>query len=109
MKIVAVRVASEPVIEELGTSLEDMKKFVGGWIEAVTLDQSIEGSIVLWCNEESKLLRMHPNRYLNLLPDVICGDFFLSAVNNEGETVGLTEEEAEFWKKEVSTWETTFA
>lgn len=105
MRIIAVRAGEDPVIEELpDNSLETMQRFVGGWIEMVTLDRSLDGSIVLWCNEEGKLMGLPKNRYLSLQPDVICGDFFISAVDNDGETVGLSESEADWWREEISTW-----
>lgn len=108
MRIVAVRVASEPVVEELEDSLSAMRRFVDGDIEAVTVNtDNYPRCITLWCNEMGKF-KCQPNRVLildNAMGDVICGDFFLSAVSMEtGENESLTEEEAAKLIDEVGTW-----
>ena len=107
MRIIAVRVAAEPVVEELEDSLSEMQKFVGGDIEALTINtENYPHCITLWCNEMGKF-RCQPNRMLCLggEADVLHGDFFLSAVDMEtGENASLTKEEAQELIEEVATW-----
>lgn len=107
LRIVAVRVASDPVIEELEDSLSAMQKFVGGYIEAVTVNtEKYPHCITLWCNEMGKF-ECQANRLLALggEADVLHGDFFLCAVDMvTGENASLTEEEAAELVEEVATW-----
>lgn len=105
MKIIAMRMGELPVVDELESGLEAFQAFVEGYIEAVTLDSSIDGSIMLWCNEEGKFTKA-PNRLVEVgaFQDVIHGPCFISAVDNEGETVGLSVEEAKYWMRVASDW-----
>lgn len=94
IKVVLVEPMKEARIVEIGSELEDMQKLVGGYIEALPLENEV--SIV--CNEEAKLEGLKPNRGIfrdGQLVDIICGTFFVCAtpwdsVNFES----LTDEQA---------------
>jgi hypothetical protein len=102
LKIVAVRIGAEPVVEELEPGLRPMQEFVGGSIERLCLDATTD----LWCNEDGK--RTHSSNRLYVSPagytDAIHGDFFLLSHDGEGETVGLTDAQAETWLKRIRGW-----
>lgn len=102
LRIVAIRIGEDPKIEEMDSGLKPMQKFVGGWIERVAMDDEID----LYCNEEG-LYTCEPNRmictsYGYRVP--INGDMFIVKHNEEGDTVGLTKEEAEKWRREAANW-----
>ncbi|MDX1421567.1 MAG: DUF3846 domain-containing protein [Kiloniellales bacterium] len=88
-RIVACRVGQEPVVETLNLTLGPMQHFVGGYIEAVRLDNHL----ILWCNEEGRILGLPVNRRLG--PGInIYGDFFVAASDADGREIGLTEAQA---------------
>lgn len=79
------------------TTLEDMQKLVGGYIERVPLPHNID----LWVNEEG-VMNEHS---LNLLllweketsfHQPIYGPVFLASSNNEGELANLTDSQR-YW------------
>lgn len=92
-KVLVVPVGKPPVVKTILSGLEPMQKLVGGYIEQVTLTDGLG----LICNEEGKLQGLTPNRNFN--GDTICGDFFLSRYNEEGETVDVTDEDIEIYSK----------
>lgn len=69
---------------------------VGGWIEAVTL----ANDIVMWCNEEGKLIPLDVNHHASRLfvhafgkIDLIAGDVIITGgADEEGNNLGLTDE-----------------
>ncbi len=73
---------------------------VAGWIQAVPLDDNLEG-ITLWVNEEGKLNNLPYNPLATILwemsygfTDVICGTAVLTGgTDDEGETLPLTDEQ----------------
>jgi hypothetical protein len=81
------------VIEKFDHSLENLQKFVGGYIEAVRVNESI----TIWINEEGKLVELEPNFYLTdkngKAYDIVVGDVLIAGTDSEGETVSLTDEE----------------
>lgn len=97
IKVVLVEPMKRPRIIEIDRGLESMQKIVGGYIEALPLEDEV--SIV--CNEEAKLEGLPPNRGIfheGQLVDIICGTFFVCAtpwdsVNFEG----LTDEQAKHY------------
>lgn len=104
LRIIACRLGEEPKVEEMEPGLKPMQDFVGGYIEAVRLSGEYGGAGVdLYCDEEFLLKSYAPNRLIrNDL--AIHGDFFISAHDEEGETVGLTEAECEHWLKVARAW-----
>lgn len=58
MKILAIaRYDEEPVVQEINNTLEDMQRYVMGYIETVTLSETA----MLVCNEEGKLIYSKQN------------------------------------------------
>lgn len=73
------------------TSLKGLQEIVNGYIEAVTLSDKT----CLFCNEEGKLLGLPWNRPLR--GDVIAGTFILVGFDEDGETISISDEEADRW------------
>lgn len=96
--IVVVEPKKLPYRKVIKNDLDEMKKIVGGWIEHISISSRPNGSrIGIILNEEGKLIGLPPNRILNGRngSDVIVGTFFITAHNLEGDTISLTETEAE--------------
>ena len=92
MRIVHIKAGEDPVIKEVDDSLETFQKLVGGYIEPVRLKNNID----LWLNDEGKILNLKPNIILykdGKQVDFVVGDAFFAGEANEGETVGLTDEQ----------------
>lgn len=79
-------------------SLEYLQEAVGGYIEVIRL----ENDVCIWINEEGKINGMKPNTALldknGKIFDVIHGDFVLTAVNEEGDTVPMTMEQVNYFE-----------
>lgn len=95
----AVGEAHEVQIPERGEGeLHELQRLVGGWIEYVPTD-----ALTVYCNEEGKIIPLPPNyRATNafgseLQPgDILAGDVVvLGELDDEGDTTGLTDEQAE--------------
>lgn len=74
--------------------LEAMQGIVGGHIEYIPLQLSFD-TLDLFLNEEGKLDKLEPNVWVFEKQDVVCGTLFVCTNTDEGESIGLTEEEAE--------------
>lgn len=73
-----------------------MQKIVGGSIELQYLDTAA-GELDLWLNEEGKLERQTPNLAMiheGRIVDVIVGTVFVCGSDGEGDSIGLTQEQA---------------
>lgn len=83
------------VIEKFESSLEDSQAFVGGYIEAIRVNDSI----TIWINEEGKMIELEPNFYLvnqfNEAYDMVVGNVFICGTDEEGDNISLTDEEVE--------------
>ena len=80
-------------VETLG--LKDMQDMVGGLIECLHMGYGVD----CWLNDEGKLLGLSPNFFLvnsGSIIDVVCGDVFFASSNEEGETIGLTDEQVDW-------------
>lgn len=99
MRIIVCETGKKPTVAALEHSLENMQKFVGGLLECVSLAPGID----LWCNEEGRVHGFPPNRIVKAdFGHVdICGDFFIAASDEEGETKGLTDKEALYWLRQM--------
>lgn len=91
--IIEAGVTEMKIIEKFDHSLENMQTFVGGYVEAIRVNDSI----TLWVNEEGKLQDLTPNFYLtNSIGnpiDLIKGNALIAGTDSEGETVSLTVEQ----------------
>ena len=99
MKILAIEKYEEPVVQEINNSLEDMQRYVMGYIETVTLSETA----MLVCNEEGKLAGFTPNRILKIgsSQDVIRGDFFICGWSGD-EFCDISDEDVEKYTKMFS-------
>lgn len=92
---------SKSVVEfEIGQSYDVISRAVGGWIECVNL-RGLQ--VDMWVNEEGKLnsLPENPTATALFMDEFGGGDFIVGnvlitgGVDEEGETVGLTDEQIE--------------
>ena len=90
---------------ELGKSYDFLREGVEGWLECVSLGNGID----MWLNEEGKILELPINYNATMLwqasygySDVMCGNAILTSSNEDGETVGLSEEQVAYIMGKVS-------
>ncbi len=96
MKVLVIEPGECPVEKEIGSSLEDMQRLVGGCIQVV---YPFPEEVALVCNEEGKLQGLPLNRALRdaggEVYDIISGTFFLCAAPADSESFeSLTEDQA---------------
>lgn len=96
IRVLLLPMREPPKFAEVGTELCDLQALVGGYVEAVYLDDRI----VLWVNEESLLNGMHTNRPAppsvrdRFVDGMIRGPAFISAIDrSSGEAVSLTDKD----------------
>lgn len=94
MKIITKKVNEAPKVQEVEKlELADMQELVGGYIEHLDC-----GGLDMWLNEEGKLHGLLPNLvtfYGKEATDVVVGDVFFTACDDDGETIGLTDEQVD--------------
>lgn len=99
MTVLAVMPGKKPTKMELEGSLETMKKFVGGTIQAL---YPFDDPVAIICNDEGKLGGLEYNRALRnekgVVYDIICGPFFICGLGTE-EYVSLPEQLMERYHK----------
>ena len=101
MLVLMIKPGKAPCRMELGHSLAEMQKAVGGSIQIL---YSFEDPVALVCNEEGKLLGLPANRALRdergAVYDIVCGTFFLCGAPPDSDTLeGLTEEQASRYER----------
>ena len=95
MLVLMIKPGKAPCRMELGHSLAEMQKAVGGSIQIL---YSFEDPVALVCNEEGKLLGLPSNRALRdeegRIYDIVSGTFFLCGAPADSDTLAsLTEEQ----------------
>ena len=84
MKVLIIEPGKEAYEAEIGDTLKDMQKVVGGYIEAI---YPYEEPIALFCNEEGKLNGLPLNRALRdedgNIYDIIAGTFFICGLSED--------------------------
>ena len=87
---------------EKGNSYDLLRDTVGGLIQCVTLTD--KGSVDMWLNEEGKVIGLPQNPIATALwddlypdTDFMVGDIILTQSDDEGETIGLTDEQIQFF------------
>ena len=99
MRVVLVEPGKKAVVKAIDGSLEGMQKTVGGYIEAIALDDQ---STCLVCNENGKIDNLPLNRALvdenNRVVDIIAGTFFVCGTDEE-DFASLDDETAEKYRK----------
>ena len=96
--------------QEIGTELEDLQKIVGGYIEIPFLSRKFRDSgIDTIINEEGKLIEgMKPEIAIadennGVILDIVYGNCIFASHNEEGDTIGLTEEQMQIVTEELET------
>lgn len=85
IKVVLVKVNELPIVIEIEDNIKILQDLVGGYIETVCIGENM----MIICNEEGKLRNLPGNRRVGR--DIIAGDFFVTARDDEGDLVSLTE------------------
>lgn len=88
-------------VTNISSSLENLQKTVGGYIEAVGIG---EGMVIL-CNEEGKIRQLPYNIRVgtpSLIVDIICGD--LIVVGADGEEFTDVPIDFQTWKRLLVNW-----
>lgn len=84
IKVVMVQPGEISKVAEIGNTLEDLQKAVGGYIEAF---YPFEEEVCIVCNEEGKFNGMAPNRAVygenKKIMDIIFGPFFICDCSGE--------------------------
>lgn len=96
--------------KEIGNRLEDLQEIVGGYIEIPFLSETLyEKGIDVIINEEGKLIDgLKPeiaivNEKQGNILDLVYGNCIFTSHDDEGETVGLTEEQIKVVTEELET------
>lgn len=96
--------------QEIGTELEDLQKIVGGWIEIPFLSHKFrDNGIDVIINEEGKFIDgLKPeiaivNEERGVILDIVYGNCIFASHDEEGETIGLTEEQMQIVTEELET------
>ena len=97
-------------VQEIGTELEDLQKIVGGYIEIPFLSQKFfEHGIDIIINKEGKLIdglkaeiAIVNEKQGNIL-DIVYGNCVFASHDDEGNTIGLAEEQIEIVNNELET------
>lgn len=99
IKILWFPVGAPPEIRVIRSDVSHFQKIVGGYIEGRRLSRRVW----LFCNEDGRLQDLPANRDV---PGVgwVVGDFFLSAGDEEGESVSMTEIELVEWLVRSTLW-----
>lgn len=82
-----VEPGKSPRSAAIPNNLDSLQAVVGGMIEMIDLDEKT----CLVCNEEGKLLGLPGNRKVG--DDIIAGTFFLCGMNEDGNTISLTDKQ----------------
>ena len=98
MRVVLVEPGKKAVVKMIDGSLEGMQQTVGGYIEAIALDD--QGTCLV-CNENGKIDDLPLNRVLvddGRVTDIVAGTFFVCGTDEE-DFASLDDETAEKYKK----------
>ena len=99
IKVLKVEPLKKPTVCYLENKLEALREAVSidaeyiGFIEIINID---ERACIL-CNDEGKLIGLMPNRRLG--DDIICGVFYVTGQNEEGDLTSLTDEQIDQYGK----------
>jgi hypothetical protein len=99
IKALKIAPMERPEICYLENKLESLQKAVSigadyvGLIEIIDLDERT----CIVCNEEGKLINLMPNRRIG--DDIICGVFYVTGQNDEGDLTSLTDEQIEHYSE----------
>lgn len=101
MKVLVIAPGKEPVVKEIGNTLKDMQRMVGGYIQAYYpwMDE-----VAIICNDEGKIMGLPLNRSIfgehGELVDIIAGTFFIcGAPMDSGKFTDLPEDLIEHYTR----------
>lgn len=103
VKVLVKEIGKLPEVREIENTLEAQQGIVGGYIEAVYIDENV----FLVCNEEGKLKELEPN--FECGSDVIVGNVFFVRIDDEGDNTDLTESDINKIKSKFKRAGTLFA
>lgn len=92
--------------KEIDNDLKSLQNEVGGYIEIPYLSKRLaDNGIDLIINEEGKIQGLEKQLYViddngNIL-DIICGNCLFVSRNEDGDTIGLSQEQIDFLKNEL--------
>ena len=95
MHVMKVDVGELPAYDKMEYTYESIRDYVGGYIEAIR----IRDDIVMWINEEGKILELPFNfalGYKGRIYDYVVGNAIFTGVDETGETIELSQEMARF-------------
>ena len=99
IKALKIAPMERPEICYLENKLESLQKAVSigadyvGLIEILDLDERT----CIVCNDEGKLIGLMPNRRVG--DDIICGVFYVTGQNEDGDLTSLTDEQIEHYSE----------
>ena len=99
----------EFIEKEIDNTLKALQDEVGGYIEIPFLSERLdEKNIDIIINEEGKFIdglkmEIAVATMDGKVRDVVMGNVIFASHNNDGDTIGLTEEQMKFVKKELNT------
>lgn len=109
MKVLVLS-SGELKMQDIGEELEDLQKIVGGYIEIPYLgDTFSNNNIDVIINEEGKLIGgLKPeiavvNEKQGNILDIVYGNCIFASHDEEGNTIGLTEEQMQVVTEELET------
>ena len=96
-QLIKIEVGKDPEVISLEKiELKEMQEIVGGFLECIHLGKGVD----LWFNEEGRLINLPPNRLFRgatgHLYDIL-GNAFICGMNEDGDTIGLTDEQVISW------------
>ena len=109
MKIKALVFSNGELQErEIENTLESLQEIVGGYIESPYISNIFrENDIDIILNEEGKILNLQEeiaiiDKEKNIVIDVLCGNCIFVSHDEQGETIGLNDEQIKIIKKELN-------
>lgn len=93
IRVVTKTPGAEPVTTDLPHGLRTLQEAVGGYVEAPYIPGLNEAGITMWANEEGKILGLPGNFWIFGGRDFVAGPVIFTGHNDEGETLGLTDEQ----------------
>ena len=109
MKIKALVFSNGELQEkEIENTLESLQEIVGGYIESPYISNIFrENDIDIIINEEGKILTLQEeiaviDKEKAIVIDVLCGNCIFVSHNEQGETIGLNDEQIKIIKKELN-------
>ena len=86
--------------EDEKINLRTLQHYVEGTVTCPHIPSLAEHGVTLWANDDGLCLRMQPNVGLMFgeYPMVLVGPLMFTSVNDEGDTIGLTDTQIEITK-----------